>query len=39
MLLLAAVSRAGRRAALIDGLTEAVFAAAGFSASVQYGTR
>jgi hypothetical protein len=33
MLLLAAVTRAGRRAALTDALTEAVFAAAGFSAS------
>jgi len=33
MLLLAAVSRAGRRAALTDALTEAAFAAAGFSAS------
>jgi hypothetical protein len=31
MLLLAAVSRAGRRAALTDALTEAAFAAAGFS--------
>jgi hypothetical protein len=35
MLLLAAVSRAGRRAALTDALTEAALAAAGFSASVQ----
>ena len=33
MLLLAAVSRAGRRAALTDALTEAAFAAAGFLAS------
>ncbi len=33
MLLLAAVSRAGRRAALTDALTEAAFTAAGFSAS------
>ena len=33
MLMLAAVSRAGRRAALTDALTEAAFAAAGFSAS------
>jgi hypothetical protein len=33
MLLLAAVSRAGRRAALTDALTEAAFAAAGFSVS------
>ena len=33
MLLLATVSRAGRRAALTDALTEAAFAAAGFSAS------
>jgi hypothetical protein len=33
MLLLAAVSRAGRRAALTDALTEAAFAAAGFRAS------
>lgn len=33
MLLLAAVSRPGRRAALTDALTEAVFAAAGFSVS------
>ena len=33
MLLLAAVSRAGRSAALTDALTEAAFAAAGFSAS------
>jgi hypothetical protein len=33
MLLLAAVSRAGRRAALTDALTEAAFAAAGLSAS------
>ena len=39
MLLLAAVSRAGRRAALTDALIEAAFAAAGFSASIQYGTR
>jgi hypothetical protein len=35
MLLLAAVSRAGRRAALTDALAEAALAAAGFSASVQ----
>jgi hypothetical protein len=35
MLLLAAVSRAGRRAALTDALTEAALAAAGFSASIQ----
>jgi hypothetical protein len=34
MLLLAAVSRAGRRAALTDALTEAALAVAGFSASV-----
>jgi hypothetical protein len=33
MLVLAAVSRAGRRAALTDAMTEAAFAAAGFSAS------
>jgi hypothetical protein len=33
MLLLAAVSRAGRRAALTDALTEAAFAAAGVAAS------
>jgi hypothetical protein len=33
MLLLAAVSRVGRRAALADALTEATLAAAGFSAS------
>jgi hypothetical protein len=33
MLLLAAVSRAGRRAALTDALTEAAFAAAGYSVS------
>jgi hypothetical protein len=33
MLLLASVSRAGRRAALTDALTEAALAAAGFSAS------
>jgi hypothetical protein len=33
MLLLAAVSRSGRRAALADALTEAAFAAAGFSAA------
>jgi hypothetical protein len=33
MLLLAAVSRSGRRAALTDALTEAAFAAAGFAAS------
>jgi hypothetical protein len=38
MLLLAAVSPAGRRAALTDALTEAAFTAAGFSASIQYGT-
>jgi hypothetical protein len=37
MLLLAAISRAGRRAALTDALTEAVLAAAGFSASIQTG--
>jgi hypothetical protein len=35
MLLLAVVSRAGRRAALTDALTEAALAAAGFSASIQ----
>lgn len=35
MLLLAAVSRPGRRAALTDALTEAVFATAGFSVSVR----
>jgi hypothetical protein len=34
MLLLAAASRPGRRAALTDALTEAAFAAAGFSVSV-----
>ena len=34
MLLLAAVSRGGRRAALTDALTEAAFAAAGFCASI-----
>ena len=34
MLLLAAVSRPGRSAALTDALTEAAFAAAGFSASI-----
>jgi hypothetical protein len=34
MLLLAAVSRGGRRAALTDALTEAAFAMAGFSASI-----
>jgi hypothetical protein len=34
MLLLAAVSRAGRSAALTDALTEAAFVAAGFSASI-----
>ena len=34
MLLLAAVSQGGRRAALTDVLTEAAFAAAGFSASI-----
>ena len=34
MLLLAAVSRAARSAALTDALTEAAFAAAGFSASI-----
>jgi hypothetical protein len=33
MLLLAAVSRAGRQAALTDALTEAAFATAGFSES------
>ncbi len=33
MLLLAAVSRSGRRAALADALTEAAFAAVGFSAA------
>ncbi|HEY6311748.1 MAG TPA: hypothetical protein VIY52_13225 [Streptosporangiaceae bacterium] len=33
MLLLAVVSRTGRRAALTDALTEAAFAAAGYSAS------
>jgi hypothetical protein len=33
MLMLAAVSRAGRRAALTDALAEAAFAAAGLSAS------
>ncbi|HTQ91937.1 MAG TPA: hypothetical protein VMK84_20820 [Streptosporangiaceae bacterium] len=33
MLLLAAVSQGGRRAALADALTEAAFAAAGFSAT------
>jgi hypothetical protein len=35
MVLLAAVSRSGRRPALTDALTEAAFAAAGFSASTQ----
>jgi hypothetical protein len=35
MLLLAAVSRAGRSAALTDALAEAAFAAAGCSASIQ----
>jgi hypothetical protein len=34
MLLLAAVSRASRSAALTDALTEAAFVAAGFSASI-----
>ena len=34
MLLLAAVSRAARSAALTDALTEAAFVAAGFSASI-----
>jgi hypothetical protein len=34
MLLLAAVSRGGRRAALTDALTEAAFAAVGFAASI-----
>lgn len=34
MLLLAAVSQSGRRAALTDALSEAAFAAAGFSASI-----
>ncbi|MGH3258810.1 MAG: hypothetical protein ACRDOU_26000 [Streptosporangiaceae bacterium] len=34
MLLLATVSRASRSAALTDALTEAAFAAAGFSASI-----
>jgi hypothetical protein len=34
MLLLAAVSHGGRRAALTDALTEAAFAVAGFSASI-----
>lgn len=34
MLLLAAVSRGGRRAALTDALTEAGFAAAGFAVSM-----
>jgi hypothetical protein len=33
MLLLAAVSQGGRRAALTDALTEAAFAAAGFSSA------
>jgi hypothetical protein len=37
MLLLAAVSRSGRRAALADALTEAAFAAAGFSAAAASG--
>jgi hypothetical protein len=36
MLLLAAVSRSGRRAALTDALTEAAFAAVGFAASIYY---
>ena len=36
MLLLAAVSRAGRRAALTDALTEAAFTAAGSSASARW---
>jgi hypothetical protein len=35
MLLVAAVSRPGRRPALTDALAEAAFAAAGFSASIQ----
>ncbi len=35
MVLLAAVSRSGRRPALTDALTEAAFAAASFSASTQ----
>jgi hypothetical protein len=35
MLLLAAVSRAGRSAALTDALAEAALAAAGFSASIR----
>ena len=35
MVLLAAVSRSGRRPALTDALAEAAFAAAGFSASIQ----
>jgi hypothetical protein len=35
MLLLAAVSRAGRKAALTDALTEAALAAAGFLASTR----
>jgi hypothetical protein len=39
MLLLAAVSPAGRRAALTDALTEAALAAAGFAASSQGGSR
>jgi hypothetical protein len=39
MMLLAAVSRAERRAALTDALTEAAFAAAGFSASARAQTR
>ncbi len=34
MVLLAAVSRSGRRAALTDALTEAAFAAVGFAASI-----
>jgi hypothetical protein len=35
LLLLAAAADSGRRAALMDALTEAAFAAAGFSASAQ----
>lgn len=35
MLMLAAAGRRGRRAVLTDALTEAIFAAAGFSASAQ----
>jgi hypothetical protein len=39
MLVLAAVSRGGRRAALADALTEAALAAAGFSAGAEAGAQ